>query len=249
MKLKCGASRNDRQAYLMLKQFILYKRFGRFRRWFDRRVPAPRTALPRLIHIYWEQGFDKAPDIVARSVASWTAMNPDWEVKLWTGRPFGEFVVPTDMTITSYSNLVRWKLLREEGGVWADATTVCRVPLNDWLPMVMSHCDFFAFSKPGPDRPLASWFLAARPGNFIVIQMLAVARKFWRNQNRMTRVYHWTHYTFDWLLRTSPAFARAWAETPQISAAPSFPTWQGEPLAWVLKFSHKNGGTSSSARL
>lgn len=223
----------------MLRQFVHYKRFGRFKRWLDRRVPAPRAALPRLIHIYWQQGFDIAPDIVTRSVASWIDMNPGWEVKLWTGCPFSEFPVPADITITSYSNLVRLKLLREEGGVWADATTICRVALDDWLPLIMSHCDFFAFSKPGPDRPLANWFLAARPGNFIVVQMLASARKFWRDQERMTRVYHWTHYSFDWLLRTSPAFARAWAETPQISAAPSFPTWQGEPAAWVLKFSHK----------
>ena len=223
----------------MLKFFVCYKRFGRWRRLLDRPMPAPRGPLPRIIHIYWQQGFTDAPQIVQQSVASWISTNPGWEVRLHTGHLFDEFRVPADMTINAYANLVRLKLLRDQGGVWADATTICRVALDDWLPLVMSHCDFFAFSAPGLDRPLANWFLVARPDSFIVHAMLGAARKFWRNQVRMTRVYHWQHYTFDWLLRTSPAFRRAWAETPRISAAPSFPTWQGEPVAWVLKFSHK----------
>lgn len=233
----------------MLKQFVHYKRFGRFRTWLNRRVPAPRGPLPRVIHMYWQQGFDDVPEIVRRSVASWTEMNPGWEVKLWSGRPFDEFPVPADMTLNAYANLVRLKLLRDEGGVWADATSICRVALDNWLPMVMSHCDFFAFSEPGPDRPLANWFLVARPGSLIVTEWLAASGRFWRNQKQMTRVYHWHHYTFDWLLRTSPAFARAWAETPRISASPSFPRWQGEPVAWVLKFTHKAKSGDHAATL
>ena len=223
----------------MLQTFVHYKRFGRFKRLFDRRVPQARDPLPRLIHIYWQQGFDVAPPIVGRAVASWTEINPGWEVRLWSGRPFDDFYLAPDITINAYANLVRMKLLREQGGVWADATTICRVPLDHWLPLVMAHCDFFAFSLPGPDRPLANWFLAARCDSYVLARWRDVSRKFWSRRQTMTRAYHWHHYTFDWLLRTSPAFRRAWAETPRISAAPSFPSWQGEAVATVLKFNRK----------
>ena len=103
----------------------------------------------------------------------------------------------------------------------------------------MSHADFFAFSLPGGDRPIANWFLAARPDSVVLDALWHACLRFWQGRATPTRVYHWQQYTFDWLLRTSSAFRAAWTETPKLSAVPSFPTWQGEAVATVLKRTHK----------
>lgn len=230
----------------VLTRFVEYKRFGRFKQLLDRPVPAPRPTFPKLIHLYWDSGFDNAPEITRSCVASWQTMNPGWKVRLWSGRPFADFPVPADIRIQHYSDLLRMKLLREHGGVWADATTECRVPLDHWLPLVMSHADFFAFSTPGADRPIANWFLAARPSSLILEQLWRESRRFWEGRSTATKIYHWQQYVFDYLLRTSRSFRREWAATPQISAAPSLPGWTGELVAAVLKFSHKRQASAPS---
>lgn len=41
-----------------------------------------------------------------------------------------------------------------------DATCLCMRPLDEWID-THSKSGFFAFSKPGPDRLVSSWFLAS----------------------------------------------------------------------------------------
>jgi hypothetical protein len=68
------------------------------------------------------------------------------------------------------SGLLRLDLLAHHGGVWADATCFCMRPLDDWLPP-NTGSGFFAFRRPGPDRILSSWFLAAQRDNILVSRL------------------------------------------------------------------------------
>ena len=75
------------------------------------------------------------------------------------------------------ADLARLDLLARHGGVWADATCFCVRPLDDWLlPCLPSG--FFAFDRPGPDRLLSTWFLAAQPGNALVSGTFALMRDY-----------------------------------------------------------------------
>lgn len=207
----------------LLDWFVHHKRFGRFKQLFDRPAaePIPLESFPRQVHLYWDSGIETAPELVKACVQSWQDHNPGWTFNIWDGDSANRIVdraqFPANLKTTPYSDILRTFLLDKIGGVWVDATVFCTRPLDDWLPYLMTHCDFFAFRRPGPDREIASWFLASRPGRPIIRQLRAAVMDYWRRQETATRVYHWYHYIFEYLVRTSPGFRREWRKTPSLS--------------------------------
>ena len=196
---------------MILDWFVRHKRFGKFKKAFHR--PAlpmrPLGTFPRVIHLYWDQGLEEAPELVRCCIESWREQNPGWTVRLWHRDQAEDLVswssLPEGMKITPYSDILRTNILKVHGGVWADSTILCTRPLDSWLLPVMCQTDFFAFSRPGPDREIASWFLAARPESKIIRKLAKAVAEFWRRQEKPTRVYHWFQYIFEYLERTSPA--------------------------------------------
>lgn len=211
---------------MIAEWFVHHKRFGRFKRLFDRESPKPRSLedFPREIHFYWDQGLEEAPDLVRDCFESWRTLNPTWSIRLWdadsAARVVDSSALPDGLKTTPYSDILRTCLLEQFGGVWVDATVLCARPLDSWLLFIMAQCDFFAFRRPGPDREISSWFLASRRRSAIVRQLRKTVFDYWRRQERPTRVYHWYHYLFEYLVRTSPAFRREWRRTPSLSAVP-----------------------------
>lgn len=95
------------------------------------------------------------------------------------------------------SDLLRLHLLAREGGVWVDATLYCCKPIESWLEPYMTS-GFFAFRNPGPDRPLSSWFIAARPGNTLMAVWRDKGLRYWLDRRysgnqRFPRLYGWLH--------------------------------------------------------
>lgn len=132
------------------------------------------TDLPKKIWFHWYQGEHHMPYIVKRCLASWKFHNPDWEVIFLDEDKVWEWLDKTDIPVESlrgtseqvYANAVRVALLRRYGGVWVDATCWCRKPLSSWL--LSYPGDFFAFSDPGSDRPMANWFMASLSTSYII---------------------------------------------------------------------------------
>ncbi len=114
------------------------------------------------------------------------------------------------------SDLIRITLLERYGGVWVDSTTYCLEPLDAWLPEKFGS-GFFAFAKPGPDRMLASWFLAAAKGNYLVQQWRRLALEYW-SQRTKRHHYYWFHYLFADAYHCDPHFRVLWESTPEVSA-------------------------------
>jgi hypothetical protein len=179
----------------------------------------------KVIWSCWFQGRDRAPPLVRKCLHSWESLNPGWEVRVLDAQTVCRYVdlhAHVDLTrqtliAASLSNIVRILLLHEYGGVWADATTLCNVPLDDWLPLA-SNTGFFAFARPGEDRLLSSWFLAAQPGNSLVAKWAARTLRFWQGRQRASE-YHWFHYQFGLLCSIDNEAFRAWQRVPRISAA------------------------------
>ncbi len=195
-----------------------------------RLVPRP---LPRLLWIYWAQGWDQAPEQSRLCLASWERHNPDWRVIRLDDTNAGEhadlgtFLDGKDITVTARSNHLRMRLLARHGGVWVDASTFCSRPLSDWLPGLMQS-GFFAFSRPGPDRVLATWFLAAEPDHPLILRWRDLMERYWRNVDRMD-FYHWSHYLFAEGCRSDPLMNALWHDTPQVGAdGPHQVQFQGE---------------------
>jgi hypothetical protein len=49
-----------------------------------------------------------------------------------------------------------------------------------WLPEYFVS-GFFAFRRPGPDREISTWFIAARKDNVLIQKFCAVVNSYWRN--------------------------------------------------------------------
>lgn len=130
--------------------------------------------IPKNLFMYWHQGWHNAPDMIRRCAATWQQHNPAWDIDLLDAATVGEKVkLPSalktlNLPLPALSDVIRICLLKKYGGVWADATLWCVRPLDDWLETVCAPSGFFAYDKPGPDRPISSWFLAASRGCRIV---------------------------------------------------------------------------------
>ncbi len=141
--------------------------------------------LPRTIYFLWYQGLDQAPLVVRKCLELWKEKNPSWEIVVLDRDSLGCHVrleVPDDKLARLEKNhladLVRVYLLAGHGGVWVDATVYCMRPLDEWLHECMGS-GFFCFHRPGPDRLISSWFLAAAKGNPIPAKMKVEFTEYW----------------------------------------------------------------------
>ena len=178
----------------------------------------------KIIWTCWFQGLDDAPALVRACIASWRDRNPGWDLRCLDADTVGRYVDLADhvdldrqqITAASLSDILRVLLLHQYGGIWVDATTYCNTPLDEWIgPAVQTG--FFAFARPGGDRELASWFLAARPGNRLLAAWAGRASAYWRDRPS-TQDYFWLHHQFGELIAIDPVAFADWQATPRISA-------------------------------
>jgi hypothetical protein len=148
-----------------------------------------KNVIPRKLWILWYQGLSDAPLIVKRCIASWINKNPGWDVTILDNTNLNKYItldLPEEkiagLALAHQSDLVRLALLIEYGGVWADATTFCIFPLDDWIDDY-GHSGFFVFSKPGQDRMISNWFIASEKGNLVVSKLYKLLASFWLDNN------------------------------------------------------------------
>ena len=186
---------------------------------------ASELKIPKVIWCLWLQGWDKAPAVVSACLSSWLAHNVDWSVHALDEQSLVRFLPHESLERAAaarahpeaFSDYVRLELLHRYGGVWADATTVCMTPLDEWLPSRMSE-GFFAFERPAADRMIASWFLAAEKGSYIIDQWRRSVIDYWL-QNSEREDYFWLHRLFAQRYDKDPSFRSAWDATAKLPAA------------------------------
>lgn len=209
--------------------------------------------LPKKLHALWLQGEDNAPDIVQACLKTWRDHNPGWSLDVCTKEQALEKLSPVDLEIAkkmkpaAFSDLYRLTVLKEHGGVWIDATTVCRLPLEGWIPDVL-RSGFFVFDRPDADRPISSWFMVAAVDHPMICKLQDLTRWVWR-QDHVTGVdkahraqkyaltadefpwrqekfwleqetlpYFWIHYLFDYMIYTDAEAHDIWQETTKFTA-------------------------------
>ncbi len=203
------------------------------------------ASVPRVIYSAWLQGAAQAPAVVQSCFQRWARLNPEYQLRVLEASDAATLLAPYNFPPVppqALSDILRVKLLLEHGGLWVDAALFPIVPLDSWLP---GGAGFFAFARPGPDRPISSWFLASVPGHVIMQKLWAEILRFWCKPRQMATYdgglipadpatsvapeaggasdfypYFWLHYLFQYLLETDAAFADSWALCPQPPAGP-----------------------------
>jgi hypothetical protein len=179
----------------------------------------------KTIYIIWFQGFDNCPEIVKICVKSWKKYNTDWNIVLLDNNNLINYVnleyyihdiYNKSISKTHLSDIFRSLLLKLYGGLYVDATTFCNKPLNDWLPNYIKK-GFFAFSKPGPDRLISSWFLYSNKNNYIIDKWCNSILKYYTINNK-SHTYFIYNYLFNDLYNSDNRFKKIFDKVPKLSA-------------------------------
>lgn len=144
--------------------------------------------LPEIIWFLWLQGLDNAPLVVGKCYDSWLKHNPNWQLILLDENNIADHIDlkrNNGVTDQAFSDILRINILAKHGGVWVDATCFCTNPLDEWLPGHMAT-GFFAFERPGPDRMISSWFMAAAKYNYIIATYKNKVNAYWAENPGMT---------------------------------------------------------------
>lgn len=162
--------------------------------------------IPNNIWLLWYQGISNAPHIVKKCVSSWQSKNPTWNVVVLDSHNLHDYVeldisreTLDNLSLAHQSDLVRLSLLSKCGGVWADATTFCVKPLDEWIHDYGAS-GFFAFSNPGRDRIMSNWFMASQRNSPICTRMYDQLSAYWV-QNKFESSSRYKKYVTSVLAR------------------------------------------------
>ena len=102
--------------------------------------------IPKKLHFVWIGDESKMP---VKCIDTWRDKNPDYEVKVWGNDSLKDYVWHnwdklSDMLhkkdYAGASDIMRYQILYQHGGIYLDADSYCIKPLEDWL----LNCEAFA---------------------------------------------------------------------------------------------------------
>lgn len=173
----------------------------------------------KTIWMCWFQGWDDVPDVVGLCLESWKYHNPDWNIVLLDKENITDYIDISHILPASainqlpaaYSDVLRIALLREYGGVWADATCFCNKPLDHWLSETVD--DSWCYYR--QESAIASWFICANKGSYIIEQWYNSVVSYWKERlsdnDRMKGEYRWVHFLFVELLDSDEKFKQIYS--------------------------------------
>jgi mannosyltransferase OCH1-like enzyme len=99
--------------------------------------------IPKKIHQVW-LGSAQIPKVYYKYMESWKQFHPDWEYKLWTDKDVKDVEITkrelfdTSINMGMKSDILRYEILRQVGGIYVDTDFECLKPFDDLL-----YLDFF----------------------------------------------------------------------------------------------------------
>lgn len=170
------------------------------------------------IWIYWNTGINNAPNIIKLCINTWKYYNNNWNIIILDDNNLNNYIdiyniiKNKNITIEAKSDIIRICILYNYGGLWVDSTVICTKPLYKWFN---TELDFFAYSRPGEDRMIASWFLYSKKNNYIIEKYYENVIDYWKN-NSCVKEYFWLHYLFEKIYNNDNNFKLLWDKTKKI---------------------------------
>lgn len=123
--------------------------------------------IPKKLHLVWIGEDGARPDA---AIDTWRQANPEWDLRVWGNADLsaGEWANRDHLKamltydLDGVMTLMRYEILLAEGGVAADALSIARQPLDEWL-----RCEDFACWADEHDQPgiIGAGFLGAVVGS------------------------------------------------------------------------------------
>lgn len=163
--------------------------------------------VPKIIWSFWKTlpGSPKVLQLfVDACLASWKALNPEYEIRVLDDETVHEFLTAEDLpqtfdflTIQHKSDAIRLALLLKYGGVWLDTTTLMTHSLESLLGTDLAVRTFFSLPPIWEDQTLRAndtrvswkdhaynWFLESPPGDLFMQRVKECAWQFLNGVSR-----------------------------------------------------------------
>ena len=184
--------------------------------------------LNKNIFLLWFQGWNNdTPWLIKQVAESWEINNPDWEIHYIDSENLKNYVndinyiydTNKNITIQAKSDIIRLSLLKNYGGVWADATMLCMQPLDHWIYEAIEPANFWMYHGNGAgmssDNGPASWFMISKKNEVIITKWKKKCDQYWINNNS-TDNYFWMDSLFKELVNTDTEFKDLWLKVPYL---------------------------------
>jgi hypothetical protein len=165
------------------------------------------SGLPKTVWMYWRQGWDKAPPLHRAVAETWKHHNPGWTIHFLDDVSVRQFIQhPEDEGMAfdvehtaSLADMIRLRLLAAYGGVWADATLVCTMPLDLWAPAsVATPAQLWMLRGPLQNRGSCTFLIASLSGSRLITGWLGAYEKYWRPRFTWPNPYaDYNYYQLD----------------------------------------------------
>ena len=178
----------------------------------------------KTIWTLWMQGWNNAPDVCEKCSDSWKYHNPDWNLIQIDRENINDYVdilsvlpglKPNNIC---YSDIIRLFLLKNYGGVWADATVFCNKSLDKWLPP-----ETYLFEYPYHHRMIASWFISSDKNSYIIDVWYEAMLEYWRyrisNTDQFWQDGCWVHRLFGECYNRDVKFKEIWDSTKRMGCS------------------------------
>ncbi|HEY9826093.1 MAG TPA: capsular polysaccharide synthesis protein [Stenomitos sp.] len=185
--------------------------------------------LNKTIWLLWLQGWSKAPSLIKEVAQSWEINNPNWNIEYLTADNLHQYVSDIEyiydeskeIGYQARADIIRLSLLKNHGGVWADATMLCMQPLDPWIEDAVGPAGLWMYHTHGGGMSCrngpASWFIGSQKSGLIINKWKAACDEYWKNRVRADS-YFWIDRRFKKLYQSDPEFKRKWDAAPYLYA-------------------------------
>lgn len=182
--------------------------------------------LNKTIWLLWLQGWDNAPWLIKQVAESWEINNPDWKIEYVTLDNLSKYVQDIDYLYDQTkeiepqhkSDIIRLSLLKNHGGVWADATMLCMQPLSSWVEEAVKPAGLWMYHGSGGGMPKhgpAIWFIISEKDSLMINRWKSATDEYWKNRSKADS-YFWLDGLFKDLLESDIEFKNKWNLVPYL---------------------------------
>jgi hypothetical protein len=176
----------------------------------------------RVVWVLWYQGWEHAPWLTRFVVQSWAMHNPGWTIQLVSKKNLGAFMDTTSLDDiecpAARSDLLRLRLLDQHGGVWADATLICMLPLDSWVQAAVQPTGIWMYHGHEDGLGPASWLIVSGGApSYIMRAWRRAADEYWAGGRISAHAYFWMDGLFLELLEHDERFASEWRRVPYLN--------------------------------
>jgi hypothetical protein len=207
--------------------------------------------LNKTIWLLWLQGWDNAPWLVRQVAESWEINNPDWNIEYITLDNLHKYVHDIDYIYDKAkeigpqhkADIIRLSLLKNHGGVWADATILCMQPLSIWVEEAVKPASLWMYhghggGMDGKNGP-SIWFIVSEKNSLMINKWKDACDEYWKDRIRADS-YLWLDGLFRKLYESDIEFKNKWQLAPHLYS---------ELKGQAHSLAHRNGMASNNEDL